>query len=122
MNGSTNPFLQGVIDEVGLNIELTELCALWTVEYRKGGWQKALGIVIPTVKKMCSLLSNRIVIPDEFILGATFAFLYDGHGNNSMIYVTSPKRRCFIVPRVQFCMEHIPTRENKKVFVVDYFQ
>ena len=31
------PFLQGVIDEVGLNIELTELCALWTVEYRKGG-------------------------------------------------------------------------------------
>ena len=30
------PFLQSKIDEVGLNIELTELCALWTVEYHKG--------------------------------------------------------------------------------------
>ena len=37
------PFLQGVIDEVGLNIELTELCALWTVEYRKGCLQKFSG-------------------------------------------------------------------------------
>ena len=45
------PFLQEKLDEVGLNIELTELCALWTVEYRKGGWQKAHRHSDQSVKK-----------------------------------------------------------------------
>ena len=49
------PFLQSKIDEVGLNIELTELCALWTVEYRKGGWQKAHRHSDQTVKKISAV-------------------------------------------------------------------
>ena len=43
------------LDEVGLNIELTELCALWTVEYRKGGWQKAHRHSDQDVKKISAV-------------------------------------------------------------------
>ena len=62
-------FLQGKIDEVGLNIELTDPCALWTVEYRKGGWQKAHRHSDQTVKKISAVCYPQDpIVMNRFLL------------------------------------------------------
>lgn len=115
------PFLQSKIDEVGLNIELTDLCALWTVEYRKGGWQKAHRHSDQTVKKISAVCYLTDPDSDESAShGATFAFLYDGQGNtHDLCY--KPARGDVLLFKSTVLHGAYPTRENKRVFVVDYF-
>ena len=113
--------MQGKIDEVGLNIELTDLCALWTVEYRKGGWQKAHRHSDHTVKKISAVCYLTDPDSDESAShGATFAFLYDGQGNtHDLCY--KPARGDVLLFKSTVLHGAYPTRENKRVFVVDYF-
>ena len=115
------PFLQDKIDEVGLNIELTDLCALWTVEYRKGGWQKAHRHSDASVKKVSAVVYLTDADPDESAFhGATFAFLYDGNGNtHDLCY--KPARGDVLMFKSTVLHGAYPVRDNKRVFVVDYF-
>ena len=62
----------------------------------------------------------QIPIPDESSLGATFAFLYDGH-RNTLIRAISPARGDVLLFKSTVLHGAYPTRENKRVFVVDYF-
>ena len=76
------PHLQGVIDEVGLPIELTDLCALWIIEYKKGGWQKAHRHGDADVKKISAVVYLTDGDPDPTTYhGGTFVHSYDGQGN-----------------------------------------
>lgn len=115
------PFLQEKIDETGLKITLTDLCALWTVEYRKGGWQKAHRHSDQSVKKISAICYLTPPDPDESAFhGGTFAYLYDGLGNtHDLCY--KPDRGDVLIFKSTVLHGCYPVREHKKVFVVDYF-
>jgi len=115
------PFLQGKIDEVGLNITLTDLCALWIVDYKKGGWQKAHRHSDSSINKISAVCYLSKPDDDETAShGATFAFLYDGLGNtHDLCY--KPNIGDVLIFKSTVLHGAYPTRENKKIFVIDYF-
>ena len=104
-----------------MKITLTDLCALWTVEYRKGGWQKAHRHSDQNVKKISAICYLTPPDPDESAFhGGTFAYLYDGLGNtHDLCY--KPDRGDVLIFKSTVLHGCYPVREHKKVFVVDYF-
>lgn len=115
------PFLQEKINEVGLNITLTDLCALWIVDYRKGGWQKAHRHSDQTVKKISAVCYLTEPDNDDTTWhGGTFAFLYDGAGNtHDLCY--KPNRGDVLIFKSTVLHGAYPTRHDKRIFVVDYY-
>ncbi len=113
--------LQNKIDEVGLPIELTERCALWAIEYRKGGWQKAHRHGDHTVKKVSAVCYLDDGDEDESAShGGTFAYLYDGNGNtHDLCY--KPMAGDLLIFKSTVLHGKYPTRKSNRVFVVDYF-
>tara|TARA_B100001287_G_C22679102_1_gene529293 strand:- start:1810 stop:2376 length:567 start_codon:yes stop_codon:yes gene_type:complete len=115
------PHLQEQIDKVGLPIQITDLCALWIIEYKKGGWQKAHRHSDPNVKKLSAVVYLTDADPDPTTFhGGTFAYLYDGEGNtHDLCY--KPNRGDLLIFKSTVLHGSYPVRESKKVFVVDYF-
>ena len=102
-------------------IQITDLCALWIIEYKKGGWQKAHRHSDPNVKKLSAVVYLTDADPDPTTFhGGTFAYLYDGEGNtHDLCY--KPNRGDLLIFKSTVLHGSYPVRDNKKVFVVDYF-
>ena len=72
------------------------------------------------VKKISAVVYLTDGDPDpNNISGGTFAIPYDGQGNTHDL-ATNPIEETCLSLRVQF-LGCYPVRENKRVFVVDYF-
>lgn len=109
--------IQSVLDELNVPIKITELCASWIIEYKKGGWQKMHRHGDGSVNKL-----SVVIYMDngEDIHGATFACLYDGNGyTHDLCYPY--KAGDMLIFDSKVLHGAYPTKTMKRVFVADFF-